>query len=447
MPFSKPCLDNADEAPFDESAVARPTLGYGTCPFVALQFGVTLLTALIVLAVWSHRSSMHGDVFVSATLALAFLGAAFLHAWLHQRASRGFQPAIVLAEQLEPLLDQMPDGLVITDQHDRIVVANQAFVQSLNVTKKSLVGRRASSLPWILGAAKAKSDFPRVRANHQTKSNAQQLMRYRLPDGQERFFSINSSPVKAKDKDDDRGGAWMTVRDVTQIENHRAELEQMLVTLRSSRDEISSKNRELRVLADADPLTGCLNRRAFFDEFRKAWKLASQTNLPLSCVMLDVDHFKNVNDQFGHQWGDEILKAVSTVLRKQFADPCLVGRYGGEEFCVMMPNLSIDEAREIAERARLQIAGLRFWDRPELSISASLGVATIGPGVNRHEDLVRQADECLYMAKRNGRNRVVSRDDYRRIALTQAEAANEAANEATDEATAQDDKLDPTSVR
>ncbi|TWT53932.1 putative diguanylate cyclase YedQ [Rubripirellula amarantea] len=429
MPFSKPCSDACDDTVADINAEPKkspPELRFAPLGGAA-HFAVTLLVvnAMAWTFVFNPSGAIDGGALAMGTSVIIL--ALLAHQAICRREGSGFHKNAALSGQLEAILDQMPDGLLITDQHDRIVIANDAFLRSIGMTKEDLIGRRASSLSWVHGAARETRDLPWVQASRQSTSRDQQLMRYRLPGGEERYFSINSSPVKSDD--DDQQGALMTFRDVTQIENHRAELEQMLVMLRSSREEIRTKNHELRVLADIDSLTGCLNRRAFFEEFRRAWEAAQERQHPLSCLMLDVDHFKQVNDVYGHQWGDEILQLVSTILQNQFPEPSLIGRYGGEEFCVMMPGISLADAMQMCEQTRVCIASHRFWDLPELNISASFGLATLNPGVSRVEDLIRQADECLYMAKENGRNRVVSRLEYRRLAEDQA------------------DKLDPTSVR
>ena len=201
---------------------------------------------------------------------------------------------------------------------------------------------------------------------------------------------------------------WRHSRDVTHVEEHRAELERMLSLLRSSRDEIKRKNSELEILATQDALTGCLNRRAFFETFESLWSEAHAINTPLSCIMIDVDHFKNVNDTYGHYTGDEVLRQVSKVVRRLHSDDGLVCRYGGEEFCVLLPNFTLDNALEAAEKTRQAISAIRLLEPAQLRLTASLGVSELRFNATDPQDLINQADVCLYVAKREGRNRVIS---------------------------------------
>jgi diguanylate cyclase (GGDEF)-like protein len=194
---------------------------------------------------------------------------------------------------------------------------------------------------------------------------------------------------------------------VAEVEQKNAQLRKLLGKLQRSRTEIQRQNRHLRDLATKDPLTGCLNRRAFFPEFETHWAAAHQAGHPLSCVMVDVDHFKAINDTHGHSTGDVVLKQVAATLRDTVRKGDLVCRYGGEEFCVLLVDLSIDDAVQAAERLRTAIADRRPARR---SITASLGVSAAGLGATTLHELLDQADKALYVAKRTGRNRVVRWD-------------------------------------
>ena len=171
---------------------------------------------------------------------------------------------------------------------------------------------------------------------------------------------------------------------------------------------MQEKNKELDFYATRDPLTGCLNRRSFGEQFEAVFNAASGENKPLSCIMVDLDHFKSVNDNFGHATGDEVIKRVE-VLKMNTRSDDLVGRYGGEEFCVVLPSMPIDVAIKVAERIRLRIkdeSNKRYENGPR--VTASLGVASLDDNPPIPDMLNQQADEALYAAEQNGRNRVVS---------------------------------------
>ncbi len=317
-----------------------------------------------------------------------------------------FDSVQVIPDRVRQALDTLAEGLLVLDENENIILANRAFSETIGIAPELLAGRPAGSLDWICKDAGSIGDFPWSRAMQASSPQTEQMLRYRLNADRECIFSINSAPIQASDGC--HRGALVTLRDVTHVEEHRAELETMLAMLRSSRDEISTKNRELEILATQDALTGCLNRRAFFDRFAISFRFSKQAGSPLSCIMVDNDHFKNVNDTYGHHVGDEVLRRVAKVLNQLHRDAHLVCRYGGEEFCILLPGLTLSEATEAAERLRIAISQLHFPEHPDLRLTASLGVSSLQFGATEPQDMVNQADKCLYIAKRSGRNKVVA---------------------------------------
>lgn len=168
-------------------------------------------------------------------------------------------------------------------------------------------------------------------------------------------------------------------------------------------------NEELVRLATLDPLTEAFNRRTIEDLLRKEDSRSRRSGTPLSVVMVDVDHFKRVNDEHGHAAGDAALVHVVGVMERELRTEDLVGRFGGEEFLVVLPSATEEEAAAAAERLRDRIARepLRT-DEAVLALTVSAGVATLEPAKETCERLLRRADAALYEAKRGGRNRVGS---------------------------------------
>lgn len=373
--------------------------------------GVSLLLATIYLGLTERPLRMLA-FFVVAGSAVYWVFVA--------RVIRGFEVAQVVPDRVREALDTLSEGLIVTDENDCIVLANRAFSQLVDVKQERLLGRRAGTLDWVCSESSTDEDFPWVRAVRQADPVSEQLMRYKMPDGSMRYFSINASVVQSSPSR--VRGALATFRDVTASENHRAEREQLLAVLRNSQDEIATRNQELQILATQDSLTGCLNRRAMNEAIEPLWEDAKRRGQPIACLMIDNDHFKSVNDRFGHAVGDEVLRRVSDVLKEAFAPPHLVCRYGGEEFCIVMPSTTLQAATERAEQIRLAISQIRVPSEPELLLTASIGVSESGSGASDLFALIVQADECLYVAKGLGRNQVI--------------AAN-----------SQADKFDPTSVR
>jgi diguanylate cyclase (GGDEF)-like protein len=166
----------------------------------------------------------------------------------------------------------------------------------------------------------------------------------------------------------------------------------------------------IRSQAVHDALTQLYSRKAFDERLHEEVLRAGRTRLPLSLVMIDIDHFKSYNDRYGHQAGDELLKRVSSVLFKHIRDVDMAARYGGEEFCLLLPQLPYAEAYALAESARQAISREVFVFKGEASrVTVSLGVAVFPEDAAIESQFVRAADERLYRAKHAGRNRTQGR--------------------------------------
>ncbi len=163
---------------------------------------------------------------------------------------------------------------------------------------------------------------------------------------------------------------------------------------------------EIRRMAVTDDLTGLTNRREFFARAGQEYQRAVRYGRPLSCLMIDIDHFKAVNDRHGHMVGDVVLRQVAATLKGCLRETDLVARYGGEEFVALLPETSLERARVVANRLHAMIAedSRQAEDMPAVTIS--VGLAARGDGIGSLEDLVEEADRLLYKAKEHGRNRV-----------------------------------------
>ncbi len=161
---------------------------------------------------------------------------------------------------------------------------------------------------------------------------------------------------------------------------------------------------DLQRLASADPLTGLANRRGGGEDIAAEISRARRQNSALSCVLLDIDHFKDVNDTFGHQAGDHVLREISSLLRRTVRAYDILIRWGGEEFLVVLPNVELEQARKLAERIRAAVEGLPLAGIGGVTVSA--GVAALGADYS-FEAMFEAADRRLYNAKAAGRNTIV----------------------------------------
>lgn len=165
--------------------------------------------------------------------------------------------------------------------------------------------------------------------------------------------------------------------------------------------------RKLEQLATTDGLTGCLNKRAFLEELERAIRASERFDRKLSLIVTDIDHFKRVNDTYGHGVGDQVIKKLGELLRAAKRETDIVARFGGEEFCVLCEETDTEGARLLAERIRIELAAITFQtEKGPLQVTASLGVATFPHHAKTDEALFEKADQALYAAKNGGRNQV-----------------------------------------
>lgn len=175
-------------------------------------------------------------------------------------------------------------------------------------------------------------------------------------------------------------------------------------------DELKKSNDLLKRLSNTDHLTQLYNRRYMMEVLEREFQRSQRKASPISMVIMDIDHFKRVNDQYGHQNGDLVLSTIARLAREDRRSYDVAVRYGGEEFVLVLPETSHDEATMVAERLREKVLQISFsGELRELRVTISMGVATY-PASNLAtiEDLIREADAALYRAKQGGRNRVVS---------------------------------------
>ncbi len=172
-------------------------------------------------------------------------------------------------------------------------------------------------------------------------------------------------------------------------------------------DQLEAANVRLSALATLDPLTQLANRRVLTERLTLEFKRAKRYRNPFSCLMIDIDNFKKVNDTHGHPVGDMVLAAVAGTLAGTIRDTDLVGRYGGEEFMILAPETSLKQAMFLGERLRRGIEAQVTSERDFPRVTVSIGIASTDQAIEPNTDLVALADKALYQAKHEGRNRVV----------------------------------------
>jgi diguanylate cyclase (GGDEF)-like protein/PAS domain S-box-containing protein len=341
---------------------------------------------------------------------------------LLKRTLRQLDPTQVIPGRVQAALDVLAEGVLIVDTNEQIVLANHTFSHIADLQPVDLLGRQISEIDWNHPEASgADAVFPWTLSLEDGRSHTGVPLTLSPDDEQVLTFNVNCAPIT-----DDRGnkrGVMVTFDDVTELEEKNEELKSALLSLQESRDEIRRKHQELEVLARDDPLTGCLNRRSFFERFRKEFNSARLREQNLACIMCDIDYFKLINDNYGHAVGDTVIRRVADALKSVVRKHDMIGRYGGEEFCIILHETDAAGATAKAEHLRALIQQLRFTEdeaTQDLSLTASFGVSDTSFGSDEPTELVDQADQALYDAKETGRNRVVPWDQIGKAPRTES---------------------------
>ncbi|HEX4975451.1 MAG TPA: diguanylate cyclase [Pseudomonadales bacterium] len=325
-----------------------------------------------------------------------------------KRALRELSPDSVIPDRVRNALDTLTEGLLLVDNNDTIMFANQAFAIKTGFTAEQLIGKESSSLDWQGACLESSNGLLPWLAAMQGQPVLQGVRLQLLTALKMTYtFHVNVSPITGG-KDSDIRGALVTFDDITALEHKNFELQETLDKLQESKREIVDQNKTLLNMATRDPLTQSLNRRSLFESFDALFAEIRQEDGQMACIMVDIDHFKKVNDTYGHAVGDEAIKFLANTLSAIVRAGDLVGRMGGEEFVVVLPNIEQQAALTLAERMRKTIELSQNEAYPDMpKITSSFGVAMLGDETLTGKQLIDESDKALYVAKKSGRNRVV----------------------------------------
>ncbi len=375
------------------------------------QWGLIELRFRALQSVAGLRAWRDSPLALFAFIGLAGFAVYFLFL---RRALRELDPSSVVPEHVRSAFNALAEGVIIIDEEERIVLANQEFANMMEREADSLIGLKASELDWLSSQSSKSSEssiqYPWQQAMSKGKSQMGSRLRRQSSKDGTRIFVVNGAPIQ--DAKGNTRGALATFDDISDIEQKNEELEDAMTHLSESREAIERKNKELQYLATRDPLTNLLNRRALFELFEKRFENAKRDATPLVALMIDIDEFKSVNDRYGHSVGDEVIRFVGKKLMSAAKFGDLSGRYGGEEFCLILPGSSLEDALALAERLRIIVrTDFKAQFSLDTDLTISLGVALLEGAEDTANDLLNRADKALYAAKAHGRNRVVTWGD------------------------------------
>jgi two-component system cell cycle response regulator len=197
------------------------------------------------------------------------------------------------------------------------------------------------------------------------------------------------------------------IRGGKRIVRYQGKMHQDRAVIQNYADKLTAVNKKFHTMAMTDPLTGLPNRRYAMERLEEMMSESNRFGNTLSCIMIDIDHFKQINDTYGHDCGDMVLKEISGIFKRKSRTSDAISRIGGEEFLVISDRNSLHETVVFAERLRKEIAEHEIaLIGQTIRISISLGVAIMTPDTTDGNSLIMLADRALYCAKKNGRNRV-----------------------------------------
>jgi diguanylate cyclase (GGDEF)-like protein/PAS domain S-box-containing protein len=300
-------------------------------------------------------------------------------------------------QMLHDTLESIRDSFFSINREWQVSYANSSAAESMGAKAEALIGKKlydvlpSEVFTTVSANVSEAMEHMRERTFETWNPNTKQWLLYRI------YPRLAGASIFSQDITDRKSFE-------AQIEAQMLEINEKNVILQLQQKNLEEANKRLEALASTDGLTGLKNHKAFQTALAELHKDSLAMNVPLSVVLLDVDHFKNYNDTYGHPAGDEVLRTVATILKQHGRRGDIAARYGGEEFVLVLPNTPASEAIKAAERVRKAIAD-HPWQQG--GITASLGVSELRAGFDKH-DLISQADLALYSAKRTGRNKVVN---------------------------------------
>jgi diguanylate cyclase (GGDEF)-like protein/PAS domain S-box-containing protein len=360
-------------------------------PFFKKQYLMILLGSSVPFA-FSLQTQMRSNSFAELDRApVAFGISAVIYVYAIYRHQ--FMNLIPIARSR--LIERMSDGVLVLDLQGRIVDINPAMRNFIDEEPSAYIGRNISdtlklwneSTEHLLTGLEARTEM-------------------RLPHRPTRYLDLRVTPLY--DDDQNLSGRLIVFRDVTDRKEVEKDLRHAMDRMQTQLIEINLLQDQLREQAIRDALTNLFNRRYLEETLERELARASRELYPLCIVMMDIDHFKNVNDTYGHEAGDIVLKTLADTVTTQSRQGDFACRYGGEEIVLVMPNIGIEVARERVNSLHRSIASLYIpFGRFHLNVTMSMGIALYPKHGDTKELLLRAADRALYTAKNAGRNRVI----------------------------------------
>jgi diguanylate cyclase len=295
------------------------------------------------------------------------------------------------------IFDMLDAGIVILDKELRVYKWNRWMATHSNIPSEKITGESLFvfypdlNVPWFLRNCKSVFTFGNFAfLSYKLHSYCFPFKSYNSLGYDFEYMQQNCTVGPLRNDDSNIDYIYITVQDVTEV----ASYEQKLIEMNTR-----------------DGLTDIYNRRFFDTRLEEEFIRHKRYSRPMSIIMLDIDFFKNTNDTYGHQAGDFILMSLTKLVSGRLRKTDIFCRYGGEEFCCILPETTIDSATSLAEDLLHAVSSNTFlFNDTPIQITISLGVSVLSQNVDSAETLIKKTDDALYQAKKEGRNKVVVAD-------------------------------------
>jgi diguanylate cyclase (GGDEF)-like protein/PAS domain S-box-containing protein len=369
-------------------------------PIYLNQYRLILIGSLLPWAASAYSelnfSQWHGlDL---APLMFGLSGIIYVFAIIHTH----FMDLIPIARS--HLIENMRDGVLVLDVQNRIVDINPAMENFVEGKIATYIGKNAFDVfqLWM----ETTDLFP---------DGTETRIELKVPKDPSRYLDLQVT--RLQDRSQLLNGRLIVFRDITERKQVERRLRYANDRLQGQLIEIGLLQSKLREQAIRDPLTNLFNRRYLEETLDRELSRAARENYPVCIIMIDIDHFKRINDTYGHEAGDLVLKAIADALAEHSRRGDFACRYGGEEFVIAMPNINLETAYERAENLRQSLNLLSVpYEYYNLSVTISMGIACFPENGQTRETVLRAADQAMYAAKEAGRDHILS---YNQIGISE----------------------------
>ncbi len=302
-----------------------------------------------------------------------------------------------ITEREYHILENISEGVAILDTSANILVANKEFLNITNKHMSDIKDQSIDSISWH----KKPDIMPWTAAIDKSLPVKDIQLLVKPKEQLPKTLSVNATPIK--DENNQVDGVIITVRDITKYLDQKAKFRKTMAELKETHKKVSTQNEALKKMAMQDHLTNCYNRHAFFEVFEGEWSGAKRYDYDMSCILLDIDQLRKINDEHGHNAGDEVLRVVAGLIKDNIRKSDYVSRISGEEFCILLPHTSIEAAAQTAEKIRRKVEESHPCD---ILTTISIGLSSMQANAKNPQELTNQSDIAMHYSMHKGGNQM-----------------------------------------